>query len=185
MLKKQARPNAEGPVMPNASMSMSAMARAGMRATEKAIYKYYNDMGKNKGNCTWGAGILAHKGVCSPDELGQLVNAQSVDIVFGQKVAAAEGIVRRRISVTLNQAQFDALCSLTYNAGAGGVSGTFRLINNDDFTGAAANIAKMIKVTVVENGKRKHVVAPGLIKRRAEESAPFRVPALPQSSANQ
>ena len=184
MLNKLPKPKAAAPVTPNASLSMSAAARARMRVTEKAIYKYYNDMGKNKGNCTWGAGMLAHKGVCSSEELGRLVNARSVDLVFGQKVAEAERIVRRGIHVTLNQAQFDALCSLAYNAGPGGVSGTFRLINNDDFTGAATNIAKMIKVSIVENGKRKYVVARGLIKRRAEESAPFRSPAAAQSSAN-
>lgn len=169
---------------PNASMSMSADARASMRVTEKAIYKYYNDMGKNQGNCTWGAGILAHKGVCSSEELGRLVNAQSVDIVFGQKVAEAERIVWRGIRVTLNQAQFDALCSLTYNAGRDGVAGTFRIVNNDDFIGAAANITKMIKVSIVENGRKKYVIAPGLIKRRAAESAPFRLPSNPQSSSN-
>jgi lysozyme len=38
---------------PNASMKMSPEARARMRATEKAIYRYYNDMGKSKGNCSW------------------------------------------------------------------------------------------------------------------------------------
>jgi hypothetical protein len=52
-------------VKPNENMSMSPEAKARMRATEKAVYKYYNDMGKSKGHCTWGAGILAHKGVCS------------------------------------------------------------------------------------------------------------------------
>lgn len=168
------------PHAPNASMSMSADARASMRVTEKAIYKYYNDMGKNQGNCTWGAGILAHKGVCSSEELGRLVNAQSVDIVFGQKVAEAERIVRRGIRVTLNQAQFDALCSLTYNAGAAGASDTFKLINKADFASAAANMRTMIKVTIVEKGKKKKVTAPGLVKRRAKESAPFQVlPATP------
>ena len=46
-------------------------------------------------------------------------------------------------------------------------------MNKDDFSGAAANMALMIKVQVVEKGKKKYVTAPGLIKRRAEESAPF------------
>lgn len=146
-----------------------------MRVTEKAIYKYYNDMGKKKGNRTWGAGMLAHQGVCSSEELGRVVNARSVDIVVGQKVAEAERMVRRGIHVTLNQAQFDALCSLAYNAGPRGVSGIFDFINRSDFGGAAANISRMIKVTIVEKGEKKTVVAPRLIKRRAEESAPFRI----------
>lgn len=184
MTNKQPKPKAAAPGAPNASMSMSADARASMRVTEKAVYKYYNDMGKNKGNCTWGAGILAHKGVCSEEELGRLVSAQSVDIVFGQKVAEAEGIVRRGVHMALNQEQFDALCSLTYNAGSGGASDTFKLINKNDFAGAAANISTMIKVTITVNGKRKKVTAPGLVKRRAEESAPFRVPRAVPPTAN-
>lgn len=168
---------------PNIHMSMSSNARARMRVTEKAVYKYYNDMGKNKGNCTWGAGILAHRGVCSEEELIRTVNAQSVDIVFGQKVAEAEAIVRRDIFVPLNQAQFDALCSFTFNTGRTRAGDTFRLINHGEFTKAASNMSTLIKVSIVENGKKRHVVAPGLIKRRAEESAPFRIKSAAQSNA--
>ena len=59
---------------PNAHMRMSLEAKGRMRSTERAVYKYYNDMGKNKGHCTWGAGILAHRGVCSEEELGKKVS---------------------------------------------------------------------------------------------------------------
>lgn len=161
------------PVTPNITMKISPQGRARLRATEKAIYRYYNDMGKNKGHCTWGVGILAHKGVCTKEELGKKVSVEMVDQEFERKIAETEGIVRRNIKVTLNQAQFDALCSLAYNAGAKGSSTTFNYVNKGDFAGAAANMALMIKVQVVEKGKKKYVIAPGLIKRRAEESAPF------------
>lgn len=160
---------------PVATMHMSAEAKARMRATEKAVYRYYNDMGKNKGNCTWGAGILAHKGVCSAEELAQKVSTTQVDQEFERRVAAAERAVRRNISVALSQAQFDSLCSLTFNSGPTGASDTYDFVNKGDFAGAAANISKLIKVSVVQNGKKKLVIAPGLIKRRAEESAPFRM----------
>ena len=166
---------APAPTLPNISMSMSFDARAQMHATEKAVYSYYNDMGKDKGNCTWGAGILAHKGVCSAEELGRKVSAQSVDSVFVKKVAEAEWSVRRGVRVVLNQDQFDALCSLTYNAGPGGASDTFKLINKGDFRGAAENIDTLTKVTIVVDGMKKKVTAPGLVKRRAGESAPFRI----------
>jgi lysozyme len=175
MPTKHARADAPPPAWPNASMSMSFDARIQMRTTEKAIYRHYNDMGRDKGNCTWGAGILAHKGVCSTEELGRKVSAQSVDTEFGKKVAEAEWSVRRGVRVALNQDQFDALCSLTYNAGAGGASDTFKLINKGDFKAAAENIDTLVKVTIIVDGKKKKVTAPGLIKRRAEESAPFRV----------
>lgn len=160
---------------PNAGMKMSSEARARMRATEKAVHRYYNDMGKNKGNCTWGAGILAHKGVCTEDELKQKVSAEMVDQEFERRVAEAERYVRMKVKVAVNQAQFDSLVSLTYNAGIGGMEGTYSFVNSGNFEGAAANISRMIKVSIVEKGKRKLVIAPGLIKRREEESAPFRV----------
>jgi lysozyme len=168
---------------PNASMRMSPEARARMRATEKAVYRYYNDMGKNKGNCTWGAGILAHKGVCTADELKQKVSAPMVDQEFERRVADAERIVRRNTTQAVNQAQFDALVSLTYNSGPGGARDTFEYVNKGDFSGAAKNISTMIKVGIVEKGKKKYVVAPGLIKRREEESAPFRVKADTETAA--
>jgi GH24 family phage-related lysozyme (muramidase) len=162
-------------VSPNPNMKMSPQAKAKMRATEKAVYKYYNDMGKSKGHCTWGAGILAHKGVCTEEELRKKVSAEMIDQEFERRVADAERAVRRNIRVPLNQAQFDALCSLTYNTGPTGASVTYDYVNANDFDGAAVNISKMINVQVKEKGKKKYVIAPGLIKRREEESAPFRV----------
>lgn len=165
--------NNSKPLKPTAKMKMSPEGRARLRATEKAIYRYYNDMGKNKGHCTWGVGILAHKGVCTKEELGRKVSVEMVDQEFERQIAKAEGIVNRNITVPLNQAQFDALCSLAYNSGAKGSFTTFTFVNNGDFAGAAANMALMIKVQVVDKGKKKYVIAPGLIKRRAEEAAPF------------
>ena len=162
------------PPRPNTTMRMSPEGRSRLRATEKAIYRYYNDMGKNKGHCTWGVGILAHKGVCTKDELDRKVSVKMVDQEFERKIAETEAIIHRSITVALNQSQFDALCSLAYNAGANGSSQTFKLVNRRDFSGAANNMSLMIKVTVMEKGKKKLVIAPGLIKRRAEESAPFR-----------
>jgi len=158
---------------PNANMSMSLDAKAKMRATEKAVYRYYNDMGKSKGHCSWGAGILAHKGVCSAEELIQKVSAKDVDLEFERRVAEAQRAVRHNTTVALNQAQFDALCSVTYNRGARGARPTYDFVNRGDFAGAAANISRMIKVEVIEGGKKKYVIAPGLLKRREEESAPF------------
>ncbi|EKU82362.1 lysozyme [Massilia sp. UYP32] len=166
--------NKPAPVRPTAKMRMSPEGRARLRATEKAIYRYYNDMGKNKGHCTWGVGILAHKGVCTKEELEKKVSVEMVDQEFERKIAETEAIIHRNIRVELNQAQFDALCSLAYNTGATGASKTFGYVNRGDFAGAANNMSSLINVTVVEKGRKKRVIAPGLIKRRAEESAPFR-----------
>ena len=164
-------PSSNSTAKPNAHMHMSLEAKARMRSTERAVYKYYNDIGKNKGHCTWGAGILAHRGVCSEEELGKKVSVTSVEIEFERRVGAAERGVKRNVFTQLNQAQFDAIVSLTYNAGVQGSSDTYAYVNRGDFAGAAMNISKMIRVRI---GGRL-VVAPGLIKRREEESAPFRL----------
>ncbi|WP_426174207.1 lysozyme [Massilia sp. TWR1-2-2] len=155
----------------NDNLSMSPDAQARMRRREVDVFKYYDDMGPGKGNCTWGAGILAHRGHCSSDELGKKVSRAEVDAEFARRVAKAEREVRRNVtSHALTQAQFDSLVSLTYNTGARGASGTFDLVDSGDLEGAADNISKLTKTMV--NGKR--VVARGLIPRRAEEAAPFR-----------
>lgn len=155
----------------NDNLSMSPDARKRMRRREVDVFSYYDDMGPGKGNCTWGSGILAHRGPCAKDELGKSVSQAEVDAEFSRRVAKAERAVRRNVTTqALNQAQFDALVSLTYNAGERGASGTFDLVDSGDLKGAADNIAKMVKTTV----KGKKVVARGLIPRRAEEAARFR-----------
>jgi len=173
-------PSSNSAANPNAHMRMSLAAKARMRSTERAVYKYYNDMGKNKGHCTWGAGILAHRGVCSEEELGKKVSVTSVEIEFERRVAEAERGVKRCVVTELNQEQFDAIVSLTYNAGVSGSLDTYKYLNRKDFAGAASNISTMIRVRV--GGKL--VIAPGLIKRRAEESAPFRIGVQAASTSN-
>jgi len=142
-----------------------------MRNTEKAILRYYNDMGKSKGNCTWGIGFYAHKGVCTPDELKRKVSAPSIDIEYGKRIAEAERRVKLKVKVKLNQAQFDGLVSFTYNTTNITNERVYQALNDNDFAGAAQRISEAIKVR--DRGMWK--IAPGLIKRRAEESASFRV----------
>jgi lysozyme len=120
---------------PNANMRMSAEARSRMLSTEKIVFRYYNDMGKRRGNCTWGPGFLAHKGICSTEELQLKISAPSIDAEYAKRVAEAERIVRKKVHVRLSQAQFDALCSLTYNAGSVGAKNVYRLVNQNDFAG--------------------------------------------------
>lgn len=161
----------------NDNLNISGDAKKKLRRREVDKYEYYDDMGPGKGNCTWGAGILAHRNPCTKEELAKQVSQAEVDAAFSQKVAHAERIVRINVtSQTLNQDQFDALVSLTYNAGERGASGTLDLVDAGDMKGAAVNIAKLIKVKV----KGKFVVARGLVSRRAEEAAPFRAAAETQ-----
>jgi lysozyme len=105
----------------NAGMTMSAAARTRMRRRERDIFTYYDDMGPGKGNCTWGVGNLAHQGPCTKDELAKPVSAAAVEAEFARRVADAEaGVVRQVRTQKLTQDQFDALVSLTFNAGVRG-----------------------------------------------------------------
>lgn len=154
----------------NEGMTMSPDARARMRRREKDVYNYYDDAGPGKGHCTWGAGILAHKGPCTKEELARPVSAAAVEAEFARRVAGAEADVVRNVrNQKLSQDQFDALVSLTFNAGVGGAGHTLAMVDRGDLAGAARNIKTLTSTHV--NGKR--VVARGLIPRRAEESAPF------------
>lgn len=162
--------SSEATVGANDGLSMSPDARARMRKREVDVFNYYDDGGPGRGHCTWGPGILAHRGPCTQEELAKPVSQAAVEAEFARRVAKAEREVRSNVrKQALNQAQFDALVSLTYNAGARGSRGTYQLVEKGDMTGAAANIKTMIKTTI----KGKKVLARGLISRRAEESAPF------------
>lgn len=154
----------------NAGMTMSPEARARMRRRERDVFNYYDDMGPGKGNCTWGTGILAHIGVCTKDELARPVGAAAVEAELSRRVAEAEaGVIRNVKKQKLPQDQFDALVSLTFNAGVHGAHRVYALIDSGRPADAAAEIRTMTSAHV--NGK--NVVARRLIPRRAEESAPF------------
>ena len=142
-----------------------------MRDTEKVMLRYYNDMGRHKGNCTWGIGFYVHKGVCSKEELERKVNVASIEVEYAKRVAEAERRVRLKVNKSLNQDQFDALVSFTYNTRSATNQRVFDALNAGNVAGAADIMSSAVNVKI--DGKAK--LARGLIIRRAEESAPFRV----------
>ncbi len=161
----------------NMTMSMSGAARARMRDREKPTYHYYNDMGGAQGNCSWGIGTLEHLGPCSTAEMEKVVSPTQAEAVFAANVSVAERAVRKNVtSQSLSQAQFDALVSFTFNVGERGARDTYDLIEDGDFQGAARNMSSITTVKVKTEHGWKRIVARGLVIRRAEESAPFRMP---------
>lgn len=156
-------------------MFMSQPARLVMRATEKPVMKYYDDGGMTgRGNCTWGVGIKAHHGPCTKAELARVVTDTDVEREFATRLRVAERGVGANIEVELNQAQFDALVSLTFNVGVRGASKVYDLLNEGDFESAARYIASMTTARQKRKGKYVQVTLQGLVTRRIEESAPFR-----------
>jgi lysozyme len=78
------------------------------------------------------------------------------------------------LKITLTQNQFDALVSLAFNIGSGNFnkSTLVRKLKVGDMAGAAAQFAVWNKATV--NGRL--TVLPGLVRRRAAETALFNRP---------
>lgn len=82
-------------------------------------------------------------------------------------LAAAENAVRELVTVRLDQSQFDALVSFTFNLGRANLASStlLRKLNAGDYVGAAAEFERWNKA-----GGR---VLAGLVARRADEAALF------------
>lgn len=82
----------------------------------------------------------------------------------------AVNCVNHHVTAGINQNQFDALVSWTFNLGGGHLqeSTLLRKLNAGDFSGAAEEILKW--------DKQKGKVLPGLTKRRQAEKALFEAP---------
>ncbi|GAB2876073.1 glycoside hydrolase family protein [Pseudoduganella ginsengisoli] len=153
----------------NADLSLSAAARQRLRNRE-TVRGYYNDMGGNRGNCTYGIGILVHRGPCTEEELQRPLSVTQIETSFSAALRDAKSAVRRSVThQSLTQEQFDGLVSYVYNTGANGATRTLQLIDRGRLGEAADVMLRNIRTTI--GGRR--VSAHGLIARRREESAPF------------
>lgn len=118
---------------------------------------------------TIGYGTTVIKG--KPVKAGMKITKIEADSFLVRDVRAFENAVKRHVKVKLNQNQFDALVSFTYNVGVGNFarSRLLRKINNNDFNGAAKEFDKWNKAKTKDGLK----VLRGLVKRRAMEKALF------------
>lgn len=107
----------------------------------------------------WGHTKTAHKGM-------QITEAQAKQLLR-EDLAWAEKAVTDAVTVPLNQNQFDALVSFTFNVGAGALkkSTLLKLLNNRDYAGAANQLSLWV------NAGWKPLA--GLKTRRAAEQALF------------
>jgi len=135
----------------------------------------YNDQA---GNCTSGAGHLRHNGPCSPDERRMHLSADEMHRDLRADLRDAEDGVRRNVRRPLTQGEYDALVSLTFNAGAGGARPVFHEINRNGPDAAAQVIlttAIHVAVRDPHNPHRVigHTISHGLQNRRHRELAVY------------
>lgn len=103
-------------------------------------------------------------------ERGMKITDAGADAILRQDLAKFEGYVSNAVKVPLNQNEFDALVSFTFNLGPGNLrsSTLLKKLNAGDRAGAADEFLKWTKA----GGK----TLPGLVKRREAERALFLTP---------
>jgi lysozyme len=98
---------------------------------------------------------------------GDVITEDQADDYLREDLSTAEGAVNRLVKVPINQAQFDALASFTFNLGAGALASSTLLkrLNAGDYDGAADEFLRWNRA-----GGR---IMAGLTKRRISERMLF------------
>jgi lysozyme len=105
-------------------------------------------------------------------KLGQKITQQQADEMFRLDLQVYEATVEARVKVPINDNQFSALVSFTYNEGTGALASSTLLkrVNAGEFGEAANEFARW----TMAGGRQ----LPGLVTRRAAEAALFRKPSV-------
>lgn len=101
-------------------------------------------------------------------EEGQVITHLEADRLLRQDLNRFEDIVSTLVKVPINQNQFDALVSFTFNVGINALKNStlLRLLNSKNYYGASCEFLKWNK----GNGG---VTLPGLTRRRTQEAKLF------------
>lgn len=128
------------------------------------------------GHATIGYGHKLHDGPVNEDDKELYWTPKHAEIVLMRDTAIAEQALNRAIRVPVNQNQFDALVSWTYNFGVGRLKEStctwLRELNAGNYSAVAPQILRWNRATV--NGKPVEV--PGLTSRRKKEAELFDKP---------
>jgi lysozyme len=102
--------------------------------------------------------------------MGMIITKEQGDIMFAKELGCYEAAVEKLVKVELNQNQFDALCSYTYNCGPGALekSSLLQELNKGNYKAVPGQLMRWTKA----GGK----VWPGLVRRRQAEGALFLEP---------
>ena len=122
---------------------------------------------RKTGRPTVGFGHLLTEAEIAQKQWATGITRDAAKDLFRRDLSRFESDINERVTVRLNQNQYDALVSLVFNIGTGAFSRSTLLkkLNAGDFAGAAEQFG----VWRVANGK----VDKRLVKRRAEEASLF------------
>lgn len=111
----------------------------------------------------WTIGYGHTKGI----KQGMKISQKQADNYLKDDLKTFEHCINKYVKVTINQNQFDALVSFTFNCGGGALKSSTLLkkLNKKDYSGAANELLRWNK----SNGK----VLAGLTRRREAEKALF------------
>ena len=103
------------------------------------------------------------KGVTKSDVGVRKITEAEADDLLGQDLTEFESQINKMVKVSLNQDQFDALCSFTFNLGAGALQSSTLLkqINAGNFDDVPTQLLRWVR--------GGGVVLPGLVTRRTAE----------------
>lgn len=102
-----------------------------------------------------------------PVQMGTSISQEEATKLMAQDLGQFENTVNKAVKVSVNNNQFSAMVSFTYNVGSGAFTDSTLLkkLNQGDYSGAANEFGRWV------HGDGK--VLPGLVTRRAAEKAMF------------
>ena len=170
---RRSRVAAVAKAAPAARRRLSKRGAALISEFEGMRQRLYNDPA---GHCTIGIGHLVHRGRCNGGEPAEFKRGITRDRAYQLLQADARRMENavNGLGVPLNQNQFDALVSFTYNLGPGwtvqktGIRDALRARRYKD-------VPREMKRWVKAGGK----TLPGLVRRRNAEARLFMAPAAP------
>lgn len=157
-----------GPSRSGCASNVSAAGLSFIAGFEGCVLRPYDDGGKpGVGNATIGVGHLIHIGPCTPADARKWSGFTLKDALKLLRQDAAHAVAAvRSIGICLNQAEFDALVSFTFNCGGGALTGG--IVRN-----LRAGNKQSAMVVLREYVHASGVVSPGLVRRRNAEAQLF------------
>lgn len=132
-----------------------------------ALIKFYEGLRLKTYLCSAGVLTIGY-GHTGPDvRAGMTISEQEADDLLRKDLKRFEDGVESLVKVDLAEDEFSALVAFAFNVGLGNLKSStlLRLLNNGDYSGAAAQFGRWAKA----GGK----TLPGLVKRRESESRMF------------